>query len=97
VKGEISELTELIYSAREESLKKVQAQANELGADDVLGVKTYIYNVGNGMIEFLAIGTAVKRSANVATRSDQLVPQAIIRDKDTFVNTAEFAYGVTMN
>jgi uncharacterized protein YbjQ (UPF0145 family) len=97
VKGEISELTELIYSAREQSLKKVQAQASELGADQVLGVKTYIYDVGSGLIEFLAIGTAVKYTGQATTHSEQLIPQAIIRDKDTFINTADLAYGVTVN
>jgi uncharacterized protein YbjQ (UPF0145 family) len=93
VKGEIKELTQMIYGAREQSLKKVQAQAEAINADDVLGIKTYIYNIGNGVIEFLAIGTAVKRVDGVATRSDQLPAQAIIRDKDTFIDTANLSYG----
>jgi len=96
VKGEVKELTQMIYGAREESLKKVQAQAEAIGADDVLGIRTYIYNLGNGVIEFLAIGTAVKRMHGIETRSPQLPPQAIIRDKDTFVNTAEFSYGTDL-
>lgn len=96
VKGEISELTQLIYGAREESLKKIQEQATEIGADDVLGIKTYIYDLGNGLIEFLAIGTAVKKVEGISTRSDTLPPQAIIRDKDTFVDTANLPYGVDL-
>jgi uncharacterized protein YbjQ (UPF0145 family) len=96
VKGEISEMTELIYSAREQSLSKVKQQATDIGADDVVGVRTYIYDLGGGMIEFLAIGTAVKRTDAITTKSDQLVPQAIIRDKDTFINTAELSYGTTI-
>jgi len=96
VKGEISEMTQLIYDAREESLNKVKAQAQAIGADNVVGVKTYVYNVGSGMIEFLAIGTAVKRSQRAVTKSDQIVPQAIIRDKDTFINSVELAYGTTI-
>jgi hypothetical protein len=48
------------------------------------------------VIEFLAIGTAVKRMQGIVTRSEQLPPQAIIRDKDTFVNTAEFSYGTDL-
>jgi uncharacterized protein YbjQ (UPF0145 family) len=96
VKGEISELTQLIYGAREESLKKVQAQAEAIGADDVLGIKTYIYNIGSGLIEFLAIGTAVKRTNGLSTRSDQLPPQAIIRDKQTFFDMANLSYGVDL-
>ena len=96
VRGEIKELTHMIYGAREESLKKVQDQAKAVGADDVLGIKTYIYNLGNGVIEFLAIGTAVKRVQQVATYTEQLPPQAIIRDKDTFVNTAELSFGTDL-
>jgi len=97
VKGEIKELTDLIYGARTESLKKIQLQAEEVGADDVLGIRTYIYNLGSGLIEFLAIGTAVKKIDGITTRSEQLPPQAIIRDKDTFVDTANLAFGADLN
>ncbi len=96
VKGEISELTELIYAAREESLGKVRAQASSIGADDVVGVKTYIYDLGNGLIEFLAIGTAVKLTDSAVTKTDMLPAQAIIRDRDTFFNAAEHSYGVSL-
>ena len=96
VKGEISELTELIYAAREESLGKVRAQAASIGADDVVGVKTYIYDIGGGLIEFLAIGTAVKKTDSAKTATDMLPAQAIIRDKDTFFNAAESSYGVSL-
>jgi uncharacterized protein YbjQ (UPF0145 family) len=96
VKGEISELTELIYAAREESLGKVRAQASSIGADDVVGVKTYIYDLGGGLIEFLAIGTAVKKTDSAKTKTDTLPAQAIIRDKDTFFNAAESSYGVSL-
>ncbi|HET9174566.1 MAG TPA: heavy metal-binding domain-containing protein [Candidatus Saccharimonadales bacterium] len=96
VKGEINELTELIYGAREQSLKKVQEQAEAIGADDVLGIKTYIYNIGSGLIEFLAIGTAVKKVDGITTHSPQLPPQAIIRDKDTFIDTANISYGTNL-
>ena len=94
VKGEIDAMTQLIYGAREQSLKKVQEQAETIGADDVLGIKTYIYNLGNGLIEFLAIGTAVKKVDGLKTRSQQLPPQTMIRDIDTFVDTANVAYGI---
>ena len=96
VKGEISELTELIYAAREESLGKVLAQASSIGADDVVGVKTYIYDLGGGLIEFLAIGTAVKKTDSAKTSTEMLPAQAIIRDKDTFFNAAESSYGVSL-
>ena len=96
VKGEIGVLTNLIYGAREQSLNKIHSQAEEIGADDVLGIKTYIYNLGNGLIEFLAIGTAVKKVDGISTRSEQLPPQAIIQDKDTFYDTANVPYGTNL-
>ena len=96
VKGEVKVLSELIYGAREQSLNNVKQQAAEIGADDVLGIKTYIYDLGSGLIEFLALGTAVKRVDGLSTQSVQLPPQAIIRDKDTFVNLADRAYGAVL-
>ncbi len=89
VRGEISELTSLIYEAREEALAHIAEDARRYSADQVVGIKTYVYNLGNGIIEFLAIGTAVKKMPGVQTDSDTLLPQAIIRDRDTFINTAE--------
>jgi hypothetical protein len=64
--------------------------------DDVVGVKTYIYYISGGLIEFLAIGTAIKATPNAKTLNAQLIPQAIIRDKNTFIDTAEMAYGRTL-
>jgi uncharacterized protein YbjQ (UPF0145 family) len=92
-KGEINSLTQLVYGAREQSIKKVQDQASAVQADMVIGIKTYIYQLGGDLIEFLAIGTAVKRVDGISPRSEQLPPQAIIRDKQTFVNTADYTFG----
>ena len=97
VRGEIPELTNLIYEAREKAIDKIRAEAAALGADDVMGVQTTVYQLGGGMIEFMAIGTAVKKMPGLKTESEQLIPQAIIRDKDTFVNTAELAIGTNLN
>lgn len=89
VRGEIRELTTLIYEARERALAHIAEDARRYNADQVVGIKTYVYNLGNGIIEFLAIGTAVKKMPGVHTHSEMLLPQAIIRDQDTFINTAE--------
>ncbi len=96
-RGEISELTSLIYEAREHAIAKIAEDATACGADDVVGIKTNVYQLGGGIIEFMAIGTAVKRMPGVTTLSPTLPPQAIIRDKDTFVNTAETALGSNLN
>lgn len=87
VRGEINELTRLIYDARENALGIINDEAKAIGADDVIGVKTYVYQLGNGLIEFLAIGTAVKKFPSSTTESEQLPPQAIIVDKDTFYDS----------
>lgn len=96
-RGEISELTSLIYEARENAIARIAKDATAVGADDVVGIKTYVYQLGGGIIEFMAIGTAVKRMPNLTTYSPQLPPQAIIRDRDTFFNMAELALGTNLN
>ncbi len=97
VRGEISELTTLIYEARENAIARIAGEASAIGADDVVGIKTYVYNLGGGMIEFMAIGTAVKKMEGLTTVSPSLPAQAIIRDKNTFVNAVETAVGVSLN
>ena len=83
-RGEISDLTTLIYDAREHAIGLIKDEADAIGADDVVGIKTHIHEIG-GLIEFMAIGTAVKRLAGSAPLSPTLPPQAIISDKDTWV------------
>jgi uncharacterized protein YbjQ (UPF0145 family) len=84
VRGEVTTLTTLLYEAREKALDRIQADAERHGADDVVGVKIHVYELGGGLIEFLAIGTAVKKMEKLTTRTPVLIPQAIIRDQDTF-------------
>jgi len=96
-KGEINQMTKLVYDARENALQHIAKDAAECGADDVVGIKTYVYALGGGIIEFLAIGTAVKKMPNVGTLTDHLPPQAVMRDKETFINTAETLQGQNLN
>jgi len=85
--GEVSGLTEILYEAREKALERIERAAEECGADDVVGVKTKVYDLGGGLVEFMAIGTAVKKMPGAKTGSDSLPPQAIIQDRDTFVDS----------
>lgn len=97
-KGEINELTRMIYAARENALALITEEAKAIGADEIVGVKTYVYQLGNGLVEFLAIGTAVKKSNRIKTESEQLIPQAIIVDKDTFYDsTGRNSFSVDIN
>jgi len=85
-RGEISDLTSLIYDAREHAIGLIKQEADSIGADDVVGIQTHIHELGN-LIEFMAIGTAVKRVPGIATVSPPLPPQAIIKDKDTWISS----------
>lgn len=87
-RGEINELTRLIYEARENALTIINREALSIGADAVTGVKTYVYELHSGLIEILAIGTAVKKIQKITTESEQLPPQAIVVDRDTFYNSS---------
>lgn len=96
-KGEITEVTTLIYEARENAIQHLYNDAVECGANDVVGIKTYVYSLGSGIIEFMAIGTAVRKIDGLTTLTENLPPQAVIRDKDTLINLAETALGRDLN
>jgi uncharacterized protein YbjQ (UPF0145 family) len=84
-RGEINELTSLIYDAREHAIGLIKAEAEAIGADDVVGIKTHVHEHGS-LLEFMAIGTAVKRVPGITTVSPALPPQAVMKDKDTWIN-----------
>jgi uncharacterized protein YbjQ (UPF0145 family) len=86
--GEVSGLTEILYEAREKALARIERDAETCGADEVIGVKTRVYDLGGGLVEFMAIGTAVKRM-DVTTQSPILPAQAIIQDRETFIDVTE--------
>lgn len=85
-RGEISDLTSLVHDARESAIGRLKSEADALGADDVIGVKTYIAEIGNGLVEFLAVGTAVRRQTGLAVATPHLPVQAIIADRDTWID-----------
>jgi uncharacterized protein YbjQ (UPF0145 family) len=89
--GEVAGLTEILYEAREKALARIEINAEQCGADEVVGVKTRVYDLGGGLVEFMAIGTAVKKIEGVTTRSPQLITQAIIQDQNTFVDSTDNA------
>ncbi len=84
-KGEIPELTQLVYDAREEVFNRLNSEAKALGADSVVGIKTYVVELGSNLIEIFAVGTAIQKVSGITTATDTLPAQAIIRDRDTWV------------
>lgn len=60
VGGELKAYTTLLSDSREEALKRMEDEAEELGADAVVNVRFETSGVANGAAELLAYGTAVK-------------------------------------
>ena len=62
---ELQVLTQAMYNARELAMARMRAEADHLGADGIVGVelKMQMYAWGEGCLEFIASGTAVKHLA----------------------------------
>jgi uncharacterized protein YbjQ (UPF0145 family) len=84
VKGEIGDLTTLIYDAREHVFDRLKSEAAAVGAEEVVGIKTYIIELGSSLVEIFAVGTAVRKQPGMTVTTQTLPAQAIIRDKDTW-------------
>ena len=61
LRGEIKEYTEIMYEARKRACSRLQVQADELGADGIIGVVVTAKFVHNHeWFEILCSGTAVR-------------------------------------
>ena len=68
---EMTVLSEAMYSARHLAMTRMEEEADQLGADGIVGVRLDIgrYEWGANMAEFIAIGTAVKHREGVLHRA----------------------------
>ena len=68
---EMNVLTQAMYSARELAMTRMEEEADQLGADGVVGVRLDIgrYEWGAEMAEFIALGTAVKHAGGELHRA----------------------------
>jgi uncharacterized protein YbjQ (UPF0145 family) len=59
---ELTTLTQAMYNARELAMERMRAEAQQLGADGIVGVQLRIqaYVWGQDVLEFIATGTAVR-------------------------------------
>ena len=59
---EMDVLTQAMYHARELAMTRMEEEADQLGADGIVGVRLEVgrYEWGEHLAEFIAIGTAVK-------------------------------------
>ena len=68
---ELTKLTEAMYNARELAMTRMEEEADQLGADGVVGVRLDVnyYEWGSDAAEFIAMGTAVKAESGDSYRN----------------------------
>ena len=68
---ELEVLTQAMYDARELAMTRMEEEADQLGADGVVGVRLDVsrYEWGGDLAEFIAIGTAVRHAEGVLHRA----------------------------
>src|SRR3954447_26105854 len=64
--GEVAEYTELLEDSRRHALDRMVANARLLGADAIVAVRFDSSEIGQGLTEILAYGTAVATGDGVA-------------------------------
>jgi uncharacterized protein YbjQ (UPF0145 family) len=98
---EMDVLSQAMYSARHLAMTRMEAEADELGADGIVGVRLDIgrYDWGPNMAEFIAIGTAVKHRDGVLHRAPNGKPfQSDLSGQDfwTLLRTGHRPVGMVM-
>jgi uncharacterized protein YbjQ (UPF0145 family) len=73
---EMAVLSQAMYHARDLAMTRMEAEADAMGADGVVGVRLEVgrYEWGENLAEFLAIGTAVRSSDGQSHRTVQGKP-----------------------
>jgi uncharacterized protein YbjQ (UPF0145 family) len=73
---ELDRLSQAMYHARELAMARMEAEADALGADGIVGVRLEIEfkEFGNDLAEFIAVGTAVVAQEAGTWRNDEGKP-----------------------
>ncbi len=81
---EITQFTQAMYDARELAMERMQHEAAEAGADGVVGVQLHegSHNWQPHVIEFFAVGTAVKPIEDKSLIPEPASPQIVIPVND---------------
>ena len=82
-RGELPEVTRLVYQARENCLALIRKEAQHHGAERVVGNKLLINDLGRGVIDVIGVGTAVRRVDGIKPTTPTLIAQAIIVDRES--------------
>ena len=74
---ELDTLSQAMYHARELAMTRMEAEADQLGADGIVGVRLEIEfkEFGNDLAEFIAVGTAVDGRRPADARRVRLAQQ----------------------
>jgi uncharacterized protein YbjQ (UPF0145 family) len=73
---EMGVLTQAMYHARELAMTRMEEEANELGADGIVGVRLEVtrHEWGEALAEFVAIGTAIRSRGGKSFRNAHGMP-----------------------
>ncbi|MBV9710262.1 MAG: heavy metal-binding domain-containing protein [Ktedonobacteraceae bacterium] len=73
---EMTVLTQAMYHARELAMTRMEEEANELGADGIVGVRLEVtrHEWGESLAEFVAIGTAIRARSGQHFRNAHNMP-----------------------
>lgn len=73
---ELGTLTQAMYHARELAMTRMEAEADVLGADGIVGVRLEVEfkEFGTDLAEFIAVGTAVKAEDGTSWRNNHGKP-----------------------
>jgi uncharacterized protein YbjQ (UPF0145 family) len=85
---ELIEVTQALYHARELAMTRLEEEADELGADGVIGVRfdVNLHAWGQNVAEFIAIGTAVKHAGGETFRNARGKPfQSALSGQDFWI------------
>ena len=68
---EMTILSQALYNARDHAMTRMEEEADDLGADGIVGVRLNVsrHDLGGKMAEFVAIGTAVRHREGVVHRA----------------------------
>ena len=83
--GEVTDMTKALYHARELAMTRMEEEADALGADGIVAVRldVNLHAWGNNVIEFLAVGTAVRHVGGGAFRNKLGKPfQSVLSGQD---------------
>jgi uncharacterized protein YbjQ (UPF0145 family) len=98
---ELGVLSQAMYHARELAMTRMQAEADVLGGDGIVGVRLYmeLKEWGSHIAEFIAVGTAVKSDDGQSWRNNQGRPftsDLTGQDFWTLVQTGYMPLGMVM-